>query len=573
MRTHFKRQFALTDDGARALCRSTTYSFLLNLIHMGPAILLMLLADELLAHHLHSRSTYLIASLAVLAIMYVLLALEYESLYSNTYRESAQLRSQMAALLADLPLSYFSRHDLADLAQTFMGDVEAIEHALSHAIAKTYALCFFLPVMGLLLLLGDWRLGLAVIVPIGISFLLIPLSKKHQLKLNQRYFDVLRVKSDAFQETIELQPEIKSYRLVESTRTQLFKQMDESEKLQWKTEKSGVLTIGLANLFSYGSLAAVVLVGVYLYRQGEASLLYVLGYLLAAIKIKDAVDLSHEVILETYHIAPRVQRLREIYDTPTQTGRDTTFRHYDIRLEDVHFHYNDDTPVLNGVSFSAEQNQVTALVGASGSGKSTLLKVIARLYDIDGGRILIDGQDVSQISTDALFAHIAVVFQDVTLFNTSILENIRLGRRDATDAEVLEAARLANCLPFIERLPEGIHTDIGENGALLSGGERQRLSIARAFLKNAPILILDEIASSLDIDNETHIQESLNRLIAGKTVIIISHRLRSIQGVNKIVVLKDGRVEAQGSHERLLEISPTYQSLYEKTAMAEAFTY
>ena len=302
------------------------------------------------------------------------------------------------------------------------------------------------------------------------------------------------------------------------------------------------------------------------------SLLYVVGYVLAAMKLKELIDLSSEAALEIRHITPRVENIASIQHAPLQKGKDVDLRRVSIDVEDVHFGYGEKN-VLDGVNFTARQGDVTALVGPSGCGKSTLLKLMSRLYDYDSGAIRIDNYDIQNVSTDSLFKKTSIVFQDVMLFNTSVMENIRIGRLDATDEEVKEAARMANCMDFIDEMPEGFHTAIGENGQELSGGQRQRLSIARAFLKDAPILILDEIASSLDVENERAIQQSLNHLIQNKTVVIISHRLKSVEKADKIVVLNKGKVEGEGRHDELMKTSPTYRNLIEKSEMAEAFVY
>ena len=347
--------------------------------------------------------------------------------------------------------------------------------------------------------------------------------------------------------------------------------MEESERIHLKVEIVPMLAVGISSSLSYISLAVVISVGIQLLMHNEISLLYLIGYIIGAIKVKQLFDISTEVITEMSYSEPAVKSIKEMKNAVLQEGKDTSLSSYDIEFKNVSFGYNEDTKVLKDVSFIAKQGEVTALVGISGCGKTSILRLVSRLYDYDKGSILIGGEDIKNISTDSLFRNISIVFQDVTLFNTSIMENIRLGRESATDEEVKKAAELANCMDFIDKL--GFDTTIGENGAELSGGERQRLSIARAFLKDAPILILDEISASLDVDNEKKIQDSLNKLIKDKTVIIISHRLKSIENVDKIVVIDEGAVEISGNHNELMEHSKVYKNLIEKTKLAEAFNY
>ncbi|WP_425424578.1 ABC transporter ATP-binding protein [Staphylococcus lugdunensis] len=503
----------------------------------------------------------------------MLLAKEYDNLYSTTYEESANLRIGIAETLSKLPLSYFSKHDLSDISQTIMADVEMVEHAMSHAIPKVGAMVLFFPLIGIMLMVGNIKMGFAVIVPTILSFILIPIAKKSQVKANKKYHKVLRENSEQFQETIELQQEISSFNLSNEVRNSLYKKMEDSERIHLKVEQGTIFVLGISSLFAFVSIAVVSLVGMNLILSGEIDILYLIGYLMAAIKIKDIFDLSKEGLLEVFFIDPSVERIREIKETKIQEGKDVELNMFDIVFKNVAFSYEDDNEVLKDISFTAKQGEVTALVGASGSGKTSILRLISRLYDYDKGEILIDGKDIKNISTDSLFKKTSIVFQDVTLFNTSILENIRIGKKDASDEEVKRAAIFANCMDFIEKLPKGFDTVIGENGAELSGGERQRLSIARAFLKDAPILILDEISASLDVDNEKKIQESLNKLIKDKTVIIISHRLKSIENVDKIVILENGYVESIGGHKELLGKSKLYNDLLEKTRLAEEFVY
>lgn len=542
-------------------------------INMVPAFILILLADELILKNIKSTYLYLGSSIITLILMYMLLAKEYDNLYSTTYEESANLRIGIAETLSKLPLSYFSKHDLSDISQTIMADVEMVEHAMSHAIPKVGAMVLFFPLIGIMLMVGNIKMGFAVIVPTILSFILIPIAKKSQVKANKNYHKVLRENSEQFQETIELQQEISSFNLSNEVRNSLYKKMEDSERIHLKVEQGTIFVLGISSLFAFVSIAVVSLVGMNLILSGEIDILYLIGYLMAAIKIKDIFDLSKEGLLEVFFIDPSVERIREIKETKIQEGKDVELNMFDIVFKNVAFSYEDDNEVLKDISFTAKQGEVTALVGASGSGKTSILRLISRLYDYDKGEILIDGKDIKNISTDSLFKKTSIVFQDVTLFNTSILENIRIGKKDASDEEVKRAAIFANCMDFIEKLPKGFDTVIGENGAELSGGERQRLSIARAFLKDAPILILDEISASLDVDNEKKIQESLNKLIKDKTVIIISHRLKSIENVDKIVILENGYVESIGGHKELLGKSKLYNDLLEKTRLAEEFVY
>lgn len=573
MKNYYKKRYSLSEQGAKNLTKATILCFLTYLINLAPLVILMLLSEHLILGNVPHPWQYVKMAVFTLAMMYILLSKEYVSLYNATYKESATLRTDIAEHLADLPLSYFSKHDLSDLSQTIMADVERIEHAISHSIPKVVGMWMFFPLMGLMMFIGNWKLGLAVIIPTLISFIVIPSARKIEVSSNSKYFNVLRDNSEMFQETIEMQQEISSFNLSEKIKKTLYKKMEESEKIHIKVELVAFFVLAISTLFSYISVAVVVAVGVKLLLNQEISLLYLIGYIIGSIKIKELFDISKEGILEMFYIEPAVRRIKEMKSSPVQKGEEEKFDNHNIEFKHVAFSYDADTPVLRDVSFTANQGEVTALVGSSGSGKTSILRLISRLYDCDSGQILIDGKDIKNISTDSLFKDISIVFQDVTLFNTTILDNIRLGRENATDEEVKEAAKAANCMDFIEKLSKGFNTVIGENGAELSGGERQRLSIARAFLKDAPILILDEISASLDVDNEKKIQDSLNKLIKNKTVIIISHRLKSVEKVDKIVVLEDGYVEKIGTHDELKKSSRVYQNLIQKTELAEKFNY
>lgn len=573
MKNYYKKRYALSEQGAKNLTKATIYCFLTYCINLGPMFILMGLINQLVLGNVSSTLQYIVMAILTLVFMYILLSEEYVSLYNSTYKESANLRKGIAENLAQLPLAYFSKHDLSDLSQTIMSDVERVEHSMSHSIPKVVAMWLFFPLMGLIMLIGNWKLGLAAIIPTLLSFMINPLAKQKEVSEYSRYFNVLRDNSELFQETIELQQEISSFNQADKVKKNLYKKMEESERIHLNVEIVPMLAVGISSSLSYISLAVVLAVGIQLLIHNEISLLYLIGYLIGAIKVKELFDVSREGMTEMSYIEPAIVRIKEIKNAALQEGKDTDVSSYDIEFKNVSFAYNEDAKVLKDVSFTAKQGEVTALVGISGSGKTSVLRLISRLYDYDTGSILIDGKDIKNISTESLFKNVSIVFQDVTLFNTSIMENIRLGRESATDEEVKEAARLANCMDFIEKLPDGFNTLIGENGAELSGGERQRISIARAFLKDAPVLILDEISASLDVDNEKKIQDSLNKLIKNKTVIIISHRLKSIENVNKIVVIDEGVVETSGNHDELIKDSKVYKNLIEKTKLAEAFNY
>lgn len=573
MKNYYKKRYALSEQGAKNLTKATIYCFLTYCINLGPMFILMGLINQLVLGNVSSTLQYIVMAILTLVFMYILLSEEYVSLYNSTYKESANLRKGIAENLAQLPLAYFSKHDLSDLSQTIMSDVERVEHSMSHSIPKVVAMWLFFPLMGLIMLIGNWKLGLAAIIPTLLSFMINPLAKQKEVSEYSRYFNVLRDNSELFQETIELQQEISSFNQADKVKKNLYKKMEESERIHLKVEVLPMLAVGISSSLSYISLAVVLAVGIQLLIHNEISLLYLIGYLIGAIKVKELFDVSREGMTEMSYIEPAIVRIKEIKNAALQEGKDTDLSSYDIEFKNVSFAYNKDAKVLKDVSFTAKQGEVTALVGISGSGKTSVLRLISRLYDYDTGSILIDGKDIKNISTESLFKNVSIVFQDVTLFNTSIMENIRLGRESATDEEVKEAARLANCMDFIEKLSDGFNTLIGENGAELSGGERQRISIARAFLKDAPVLILDEISASLDVDNEKKIQDSLNKLIKDKTVIIISHRLKSIENVNKIVVIDEGVVETSGNHDELIKDSKVYKNLIEKTKLAEAFNY
>ena len=568
-----QKWFGVTESGAKGIVTASVWSMLADISFILPMFLTMFFLQSYFDGTLRPAGFYIgiIAALAV--VMYVLVHINYNTLYTATFKECKELRVNIADRLKALPLAYFSKHDVSDLSQTIMADVAAIEHALSHAIPQTIGLVLYLIIFGTVMIAAHPGLGLCVFVPIIISFILLLLSKKIQIRETTRDFHKQRERTEFFQETIELQQEIKSYGLTDSVAAKLNRNVDEAEKLHLVVEAHQAIPLNIALLFLKFSIGFTVFFGLKMYLAGNASLLYLIGYIIAASRVTDAVAGVEANLAELMYIDSRVKRINELRETDVQEGEPASLQHYGIQFKDVEFSYNKGQKVIDGISFTAEQNQVTALVGPSGCGKTTVLRLASRLYDYDKGQILIDGKDIATIDTDSLFDKISIVFQDVGLFNTSIMENIRVGNKNASDDDVKKAARLANCTEFIEALPDGYNTVIGENGSRLSGGERQRLSIARALLKNAPIIILDEISASLDVENEMKIQESLNTLIKGKTVIIISHRLKSIENADKIIVMNKGKIDAEGKHAELLKASPLYRDMIEKSGLTETYVY
>lgn len=573
MTNKVKDMFALTDSGAKGMIKASFGTFLMYIAYMLPITVLMFFINEVIENKALSIVIYLAMLLVLSIIMYIFINFSYKTTYNETYKEAAGLRLEIADLLKKLPLSYFSKHDTADLSQTVMHDVADIEHAMSHSIPEIIGFMFYFIIVSIMLLIGNIKLGTAVIVPVIISFLLLVLSKKLQVSSTTKYFEQLRENSDIFQEAIELQQEIKSYGRKESTVNKIMNTIDKTEKLHIITEIAQALPTSFSGVLLKFSLGLTVVTGTLLYMKGEINLLYLTGYLIAAARIMDGVAGIYANIAEVMYIDARIKRIKELRNTPLQEGTSYKLKGYDIEFKDVSFSYNSETKVIDGLSFTANHNEVTALIGPSGCGKTTALRLMSRLYDYDSGSIEIGGKDIKGIKTEDLFDDISIVFQEVSLFNTSILENIRMGRKNADDEEVKEAARLAGCEEFILSFSDGYNTLIGENGMKLSGGERQRLSIARAILKNAPIILLDEISASLDIENETKIQESLKHLIKGKTVVIISHRMRSIEKADKIVLMDKGKVCAIGTHEELLSGSELYRQLTKKAELTADYTY
>lgn len=568
-----KHFLGLTTQGKKDLIRASFSSFFMHFAYMAPIMLIFFFSESVLQGKEASPMIYGLGILVLCFVMYLLIFYNYNTLYNATFQESANLRIHLADTLKNLPLSYYSKHNTSDLSQTIMKDVADIEHAMSHAIPQTFGFILYIIVISILMLLENVVLTLCILVPIFLSFFLLILSKKMQISSSTKYYKQLRENSEFFQESIEMQQEIKSYGQKEKVQQALMKQIEESETLHKKEELSQAFPVVFAQSILKFILGLTVFIGAKLYVEGEVSLLYLLGYLIAASKIMDGMNGLYLNLAEMMFLDARIQRIQEIQQVKRQEGKEIELSSYDIIFQKVSFSYRADCKVIDKVSFVAKQNEVTAIVGASGCGKTTLLRLISRLYDYDEGKIFVGGKEIVDIDINHFFKNISIVFQEVLLFNTSIMENIRIGKKSATDEEVIQAAKLANCDEFVSRFPKGYQTIIGENGSKLSGGERQRISIARAILKDAPIVLLDEISASLDIENERKIQESLKRLLKHKTVIVISHRMKSIEKADNIIVMNEGKIEKIGKHKELLKSSSIYKNMIKKSEFAENYIY
>lgn len=573
MKQKLQETFALTEKGARGMIRASIASFCVNITYMAAMMTFFAFAKDLLADgKLSHPAFYLLAMAVIVVLMYLTLDFEYRATYNTTYAESRDMRIAIADTMKELPLGYFAKHDLSDLAQTMMQDVLDMEHAFSHAVPQAIGAGIFLVIMLLMILISHFWIGLAILIPTAVGLTIILLSKRYQKSFVKKFFDQSRKNVEIIQDAIEMQQEIRSYNLVGEKRREIHQAIRAAEKIHMQAEVGQGIPVMSAMTVVKLALASTILTVAYFMLKGQMTALYAIGYMIAATRLTSAMDGVSMNIAELFDIDVRVDRIKELHNTPVQKGREVELKNFDIEVKDLSFAYGNN-PVLNGVNFSAKQGEVTALVGPSGSGKTTMIRLLSRLYDVDRGEITIGGHSLKDIAPDCLYRQISMVFQDVTLFNGTVMENIRIGRKDASDEEVMEAAKKAHCDDFIVKLPEGYQTLIGENGSKLSGGERQRLSIARAFLKDAPILLLDEISASLDVENEMAIQKSLNTLMKNKTVIIISHRMKSIENVNQIVVFEDGRVNGIGRHEELMTRSKLYRNLVEKSSLTEAYVY
>ena len=552
--------FALTDQGMKDFMRGAGFCALANLMLMLPIVVLYFTASDFIRYlddpavGLPSMALYAVGIVAALAVMFVTQMWEYRGTYTVVYQESARKRIAIAERLRLLPLSFFGKRDLSDLTSVIMKDCSDQERLFSHTMPQIFGMGASTLVFAVMMFAFDWRLAASALWPIPVALVALLLTarvqKSHTAKKNAASLSF----ADGLQEYLECHREIRSLNKVSAFQGELDRCIDCFEREKIDAELAMGVAVCSAQGFLRLGIASVIVVGTMLLVAGQIDFLVFFVYLLAVTRVYDPINVILQAIAELMDMSLSLERMRAIENEPIQTGR-TSFepQGYDVVFDDVGFAYADGEDVLDSVSFKAREGQVTALVGASGSGKSTAVKLASRFWDVSSGAVFVGGVDVSTVDPETLLSSFSEVFQDVVLFDDTVRENIRLGKKDATDEEVLAAAKAARCDEFVERLPNGYDTMIGENGSRLSGGERQRISIARALLKDAPIVLLDEATASLDVENETHVQAALSELLQGKTVLVIAHRMRTVDNADKIVVLEGGCVAEQGSPAELRE--------------------
>ncbi|MCR5447847.1 MAG: ABC transporter ATP-binding protein/permease [Solobacterium sp.] len=553
----FQRKYALTDQGLKNTKHGTFWTVIVNLLMMGGMGILYLLMFEYMAVLTDGKGLPNTVGFIVLVLAFLVLSIlthlqQYHSTYGLVYGEVKAVRIELAERLRKLPLGYFGKRDLADLTETIMGDVNRLEHVWSHCLGYLYGSYISTAIIAIGMLVFNWRMAIASLWGVPVAFILLFGSRK----LTKRNSEITKEAgiqvSDGIQETLENIREIRATNQEDRFLEALNDKIDNHEKTMLRGELHTGIFVNSASVIMRLGVATTILTGTSLILSGQIDFMTLFMFLLAITRVYAPFDQALALIAEMFMSQVSASRLMEIYDAETAEGADHFSPDgHDIVFENVGFAYENEQ-VLRGVSFTAKEGEVTALVGPSGSGKSTCARLAARLWDIDSGTIKVGGVNIADIDPEVLLTDYSMVFQNVVLFDDTVMENIRLGKHGASDEEVLAAARAANCDEFVNKLPQGYATPIGENGAKLSGGERQRISIARALLKNAPIVLLDEATASLDVENETKVQGALSRLLAGKTVLVIAHRMRTVEAADKIVVLSEGKVAEEGSPDELL---------------------
>jgi ATP-binding cassette subfamily B protein IrtB len=567
-----QRRLALSEKGAKNFIKGTLCTTLLNIALMLPAVFIFLFLEQYLNKVINPDSTiihglgyYILLGIGFMVIMFIIAMIQYKSTYTTIYEESANRRISLAEKLRKLPLAFFGKKNLSDLTSTIMTDNTDLEHTFSHAVPQLFASISSILLIATGLFFYNWQLSLALfwVVPFATAILFI--SKKLINRENKRGYQTKRDVSEKIQEGLDTVQEIKSYNQEESYIKELNKTVDKYEQQLIHSELlSGLLVNSSASFLKLG-LAGVIIIGAGLVASGSIELFKYLIFLMIAASIYNPINEVFNNLAALFYLDVRINRMNEMEALPVQQGKAVfTPDNYNIEFNNVDFSYEKEKQVLQNVSFTAKQGEITALVGPSGGGKSTSTKLAARFWDINKGKITLGGKDISEIEPETLLKNYSIVFQDVVLFNTSVKDNIRIGKRSASDEEVMQVAKLAQCDEFVNKMPEGYNTIIGENGETLSGGERQRISIARAMLKDAPIVLLDEATASLDVENETKIQAGISKLIKNKTVLIIAHRMRTVANADKIVVLENGAVAESGSPEELKAQKGIFSKMVER---------
>ena len=564
---NFQRKYALTDQGVQNTKKGTFWTVIVNLVVMGGVSILYLVMSglmETLAGGVLPAALPVLAGLVIFALLSFLTHLQqYKATYGLVYGEVKATRLRLAERLRKLPLGFFGKRDLADLTETLMGDVNRMEHVWSHVLGYLYGSYISTAVIAVCLLWYDWRLALACLWGVPVAFGLLFGSRKLTERQAERTKRAAVRVSDGMQEALENVREIRATNQEERYLAGLYRKIDDHERIMIRGELVTGLFVNGASVIMRLGVATTILVGAGLILSGQIDFMLLFLFLMVITRIYAPFDQSLALIAELFVSQVSADRMNALFDTPIAEGAEVFHpQGHDIVFDHVEFAY-DKEAVLHDVSFTAKEGEITALVGPSGSGKSTCARLAARLWDVTGGAIRVGGVDIATVDPEVLLTDYSMVFQDVVLFDDTVMENIRLGRRGASDAQVMAAAKAANCEEFVSKLPQGYQTPIGENGAKLSGGERQRISIARALLKDAPIVLLDEATASLDVENETKVQGALSRLLAGKTVLVIAHRMRTVAGADHIVVLKDGKVAQQGSPQELMAESGLFRHMVE----------
>lgn len=565
---NFQRKYALTDQGVKNTKKGAFWTVIVNLVVMGGMGILYLFMNTLIGTltdgaPLPGPALFLGLVIAFVILSFVTHLQQYHATYGLVYNEVKSTRLSLAERLRKLPLGYFGKRDLADLTETLMGDVNRMEHVWSHVLGYLYGAYISTAIIAVCLLVYDWRLTIACLWGVPVAFGLLFGTRKISARASERTKQAAIRVSDGIQEALENVREIRATNQEVRYLAGLNQKIDDHEKVTIQGELGTGIFVNAASVIMRLGVATTILAGASLIVSGQIDFMLLFLFLLVITRVYAPFDQSLALIAELFVSQVSADRMNEIYNTPTAEGVERFQpKGHDIVFDHVGFAY-DKKKVLDGVNFTAREGEVTALVGPSGSGKSTCARLAARLWDVTEGTIRVGDVDISTVDPEALLTDYSMVFQDVVLFDDTVMENIRLGKRGATDEEVRAAAEAANCGEFIRRLPQGYDTPIGENGAKLSGGERQRISIARALLKNAPIVLLDEATASLDVENETKVQGALSRLLAGKTVLVIAHRMRTVAGADNIVVLENGHVAEQGTPAELMERGGLYRRMVE----------